>query len=228
MVDNSKFNNLVDLALKMAEKGRSPRNIYLVLESKGANKEELKAILDIVYHSRPKATESTENLETILLKRRLSFDIQMATTMLKRLAGMTLFVGLIMYAIASEEINQNTVYSYISLLSGIPLLVCWLVLTKGYSPRINFYVVLAAFILFTGIHLIEFLTLGKPNFYLKDYKYATNYIRFSSRTGVAGLVALIIPYLYIMYNCFVVASLSFPVYTYYKQFLNTQNKERRV
>jgi len=216
-MEPTKFDALVDLALRMARKGRPPKNIYTVLQSKGANKEEVKEILDIVYHSEPKTTKTNWSLKKILFEQNLAFDIQTVNIMLKRLSGLTLIAGLIMYVTASEEINHNTIYSYICLLSSTPLIFCWLLLKKGFSPKVNFYIILMTFAFFTGIHLLEYLVLGKPNFYLVDYKYARNYGWISSRTGVAGIIALIMPYLYIIYNVFVVASLSFPVYTYYKR-----------
>lgn len=129
-------------------------------------------------------------------KERIESDYYYSLLELKRIGFISLFIVVVTFAFADEDVNQNTIFACTSALQTIILFIAHLALVwrgnNHYNTKILFLLILG--------FLFEFLIFGIP----KDliYAYRQGILPFpwqvsAKGLGVGGLLSLIFPYLYL-------------------------------
>lgn len=189
---------LIEFGQKLNSKGRTPTEIYNALSIKVSSKQELSEILEHVFENeKPTTKKSPERVKVLLKANKLKLNFEYSMKSLFRISGLVLVIGFITYGLSREEVNQNEIFGWMTILQGIVMTLLF-ALVK-YKGLLN--LLLPAVVTYFAIWLVELLLWGIPNDLLEAY----NHVRMSvppsfklkTNTGAARFIGYIFPFLYV-------------------------------
>lgn len=189
---------LIAFGEKLKAKGRSPSEIQLALKSKVSNEKQLNKVLKQVFiENKQTVKRSPERIKTLLKANKLKLNFEYALKGLYAISIVVFVVGGVTYGLSSEEVNQNEVFGWFTLIQGfsITLVFVWVKHFGRHS------LLLPALIVYLFIWLVELVFYGFPNDLLEAYNHHyVNYppsFKIRSNTAVARGLGFIFPILYV-------------------------------
>lgn len=133
-----------------------------------------------------------------------------------RISMIILMLGLITYALSSEQANQNEPFGWMTLLQGA--VVGGLFLLAKYRNQNNLLILIL--LCYLAIWIVELILWGCPNNLLKGY-YEGTYRSFSATQhnwgpGASGIIGLAFPYVYLGIKLAVGYAIVIAYFNYYK------------
>lgn len=197
---------LIELGKKLLAKGRTPTEIYRSLEANASSKEDVNAALDEVFSANKKKKQrNPERVKTLLQANRVKLNNEYSLKALYRIAFTILIIGVIVYALSSERVNQNEIFGWITLVQGLSILVLYHLVKK----RELYDLLLLALVLYWLIYFVEIAVWGIPNDLLKAYYVEDSFpyepvrSKHQIRIGAAQLIGFLFPFFYIVMKVFV-------------------------
>lgn len=187
----------------MADKGRTPTEIYNALSINAATKKDFDIALDKVFSKNSnKIKRNPERVKVLLKANKIKINNTYSLKGLYRIALTVLVLGGIVYGLSSKKVNQNEVYGWITLLQGGILMVLFYFVRKKKQYNLLF----VALLTYASIWGIELIVWGIPNDLLKAYYRHKIHVpptyKLQSRTGGARLFGFIFPYIYLAMKAF--------------------------
>lgn len=209
---------LIEFGHKLVAKGRTPTEIHNAIAAKASSKDELNEVLDKVFVSEMKITNySADQTKVLLDANRLKLNHQYSQKGLLRIAIMILVIGGITLGLSQEEVNQNTIFGWLTIAQGAIVTVLFLLVRFNKMMDL----ILIALISYTAIMACELIFWGIPNDLLEAYNH-TNLnvppsLKLRTNTVGARLIGYIFPFLYLGLKLFLGWFL-FVVYRNYKSY----------
>lgn len=141
-------------------------------------------------------TEKKHQVE-VLKAHQTFLDFQYSKSGLIRISMLILMLGIITYALSSEQANQNEIFGWMTLAQGT-VVAGLFVLVKYKNQNSLLLLILLSYL---GLWIVELVIWGYPNNLLKGY-YEGTYRSFSATKhnwgpGASGIIGLAFPYVYL-------------------------------
>ena len=188
---------LIKFGHNLIAKNRTSIEIYNALSYKASSTEQLNRVLEkVVKPDAKKKKRSPERVRVLLSANRIKLKSDYSISSLIRLATMTLAVGGLVLFLSNEEVNQNELFGWMTLIQGGALFALYYFVKYHYKTDL----LLIAMIAYFSIWCLELLLDGIPNDLLEVYNHVE--VRgintgMNRRGGGARAIGFMFPYLYV-------------------------------
>jgi len=199
---------LIKFGHNLLLKGRTPTEIYNAIALKTSSKEELNYVLERVFaDDKPILKRNPENIKILLRANRVKLNLEYSIKELFKIAIVILIVAVITYLFSNEDVNQNEIFGWTTLIQGVAVLLMFMfVKFKDWK-----HLLLPTVIIYFSLWLIELLVWGIPNDLLNAYNYTDtppsnintpSSFKIKVNIGAARMIGFIFPYIYLIIKLF--------------------------
>lgn len=190
---------LIEFGKKLITKGRSPREIRSALAIKTQNKNELNSVLKKVFeNNQTKTHRNPKRVKMLIESNQVKLDLKYSILGLYRMAGALFIIGGITSFLSKEEVNQNSIFGYITIIQAVSLACIFFVVRQKNRADL----LLVSVIVYFSIFLIELIGFGIPNDLFEAYNNHKMKLppgmKFKANAGMARLIGFIFPFVYIL------------------------------